>query len=65
MPSRIQRVEVYRKVFVSKKDLDAHEKRLRQELEANAHPEEVMSPREEEEWDIARKTRKDAKKIVR
>jgi len=55
-------IEVYPNVFVKEKELRAHDERMAQEAEASKRP-DVMSRKEEEEWDILEKIRGNVMKI--
>ncbi len=55
-------VELYPNVFVPKKQVDAHKQKMTQEAEALEHPDQ-MSPKEEEEWEIANNLRDKVKNL--
>jgi hypothetical protein len=56
-----ERIEILRNVFVSKKELKVHSKRM--EAEANRDP-ALMSPQEEEEWELLERTRGSVRKKI-
>jgi hypothetical protein len=56
-------IEIYPDVFVPRKEVESHGQRMSQEIEAKNHS-DVMSPTEEEEWEISKRIRESVKHIA-